>query len=66
MFGDTCNGYVVTRGVTDHDKNLILDIHNKLRSKIADADGREERGSPECQPQASDMKLMVYSNFAQI
>ena len=35
MFGDTFNGNVVTRGVTDQDKDLIVDIHNKLISKIA-------------------------------
>ena len=55
--GPACNGKPLTRGVTEKEKEIILDIHNKLRAKIAQ--GTEKRGSPGPQPGASNMKKMV-------
>ena len=55
--GPSCNGTPLKRGVTEQEKEEILDIHNKWRSTIAQ--GKERRGSPGPQPGASDMKIMV-------
>ena len=55
--GPACNGAPLARGVTEKEKLEILDIHNKLRSKMAVGD--ERRGRPGPQPGASDMKIMV-------
>ena len=55
--GPNCNGTPLKRGVTEKEKEEILDIHNKWRSTIAQ--GKERRGSPGPQPGASDMKIMV-------
>ena len=43
--------------MTEKEKKIILDIHNKLRSRIAG--GGERRGQPGPQPGASNMKIMV-------
>jgi len=56
--GPACNGKPLTRGVTEKEKEIILDIHNKLRAKIAQ--GAEKRGSPGPQPGASNMKKMIW------
>jgi len=56
--GPNCNGTPLKRGVTEKEKEEILDIHNKWRSTIAQ--GKERRGSPGPQPGASDMKIMVW------
>ena len=56
-YGPNCNGTPLKRGVTEEEKEVILDIHNKWRSTIAQ--GKERRGSPGPQPGASDMKIMV-------
>ena len=55
--GPNCNGTPLKSGVTEKEKEEILDIHNKWRSTIAQ--GKERRGSPGPQPGASDMKIMV-------
>lgn len=57
-YGPNCNGTPLKRGVTEEEKEVILDIHNKWRSTIAQ--GKERRGSPGPQPGASDMKIMVW------
>jgi len=56
--GPACNGAPLSRGVTEKEKKIILDIHNKLRSRIAA--GGERRGQPGPQPGASNMKIMVW------
>merc|ERR1719245_2448515 len=56
--GPACNGKPLARGITEQEKQEILDIQNKLRSKIAT--GKERRGKPGPQPGASNMKIMVW------
>ena len=55
--GPECHGGPLRRGVSAEEQQVILDIHNRLRSRIAT--GKERRGKPGPQPGASNMKFMV-------
>ena len=55
--GPECHGEPLRRGVSAEEQQIILDIHNRLRSRIAT--GKERRGKPGPQPGASNMKFMV-------
>ena len=55
--GEKCDGSVSRRGVENKNRQVILEAHNALRSIVAS--GRESRGKPGPQPQASNMQIMV-------
>ena len=59
--GGTTNercGRVVLQGVSDdQERDLIVDLHNQLRAKIAN--GQELRGDPGPQPMAANMMELV-------
>ena len=50
--GPAC-GKPSARGLSDKEKNLVLDYHNQLRAKVAN--GQETRGRSGSQPPAADM-----------
>ena len=50
-------GPILARGVDEKSKQVILQIHNSLRSLVAF--GGEIRGQPGPQPPAANMQLMV-------
>jgi len=56
--GPACNGNVLRRGVSDQEREEILDAHNRFRAKIAR--GEEKRGKPGPQPPASNMRKMEW------
>jgi hypothetical protein len=55
-FGTRC-GRVLGSGLTRSEQFEILDLHNRLRAKLAG--GHERRGNPGPQPSAADMMQMV-------
>jgi len=58
--GPKCGGRDLGRRVTEEEKRIILDTHNKYRALIAS--GGEKRGRPGPQPPAADMKQMVWDD----
>lgn len=54
----------MARGVDEKSKQMILHIHNTLRSLVAF--GKEIRGQPGPQPRAANMQLMVINETRQI
>ena len=54
--GKAC-GQLKSRGVTSEDMAVILDVHNKLRAKVAN--GQEHRGQIYQQPPAANMRQLV-------
>ena len=50
-------GKVSVRGLEAEEKILALEVHNKLRAKLAN--GLEIRGNPGPQPSASNMMQLV-------
>jgi len=58
--GPKCGGRDLGRKVTEEEKRIILDTHNKYRAKIAS--GNEKRGRPGPQPPAANMKQMVWDD----
>jgi hypothetical protein len=58
-FGPRC-GFVTGRGLTEMNRLEIVQLHNKLRSKIALGLGLE--GNPGLFPVASDMQEVVWDN----
>lgn len=59
-FGSKCGGTPLARGVTEREKQEIVDIHNRFRAKLAR--GEEKRGAPGPQPPASDMQIMEWDD----
>nr|Q7Z156.2 RecName: Full=Venom allergen 5; AltName: Full=Allergen Pol s V; AltName: Full=Antigen 5; Short=Ag5; AltName: Full=Cysteine-rich venom protein; Short=CRVP; AltName: Allergen=Pol s 5 [Polybia scutellaris rioplatensis] len=56
-----CNKVSITSvGVTEEEKKLIVDEHNRFRQKVAQ--GLETRGNPGPQPAASDMNNLVWND----
>ena len=53
---DVC-GEVTVRGLEADEKLLALEVHNRLRAKLAN--GLELRGDPGPQPSASNMMQLV-------
>ena len=53
-------GNPVGRGLSQAEKNEVVSMHNKLRSKVAN--GLEKRGSNGPQPSASDMLELVWDD----
>ena len=53
-------GNPVGRGLSQAEKNEVVSMHNKLRSKVAN--GLEKRGSNGPQPSASDMSELVWDD----
>lgn len=47
-------------GISEDDKNTLIDLHNKYRQKVAS--GGESEGSPGPQPAASSMPDLVICN----
>ncbi|XP_066999091.1 venom allergen 3 homolog isoform X2 [Anabrus simplex] len=47
-------------GVKDDQKTFIVDLHNRLRNRVAS--GRERRGLSGPQPQASNMKKLIWDD----
>ncbi|CAG9841212.1 unnamed protein product [Diabrotica balteata] len=54
--GSTCGSNYRPIPLTDADRRFVLDVHNKLRNKVAS--GQETSGN---QPSASNMKAVSYS-----
>jgi hypothetical protein len=48
----------VSQGLTESEKGVALNLHNKLRAKVAT--GQESRGSSGAQPSAANMREMVW------
>jgi uncharacterized protein YkwD len=49
---------VISSGVSESEKRLVVDLHNQLRSKVAQ--GQEGQGSPGPQRPASDMLELTW------
>ena len=58
--GASCNGGLTARGLSASEKAAALDLHNKLRSKVAL--GQEARGTTGPQPPAADMRQLVWDD----
>ena len=58
--GASCNGGFVARGLSESEKAAALDLHNKLRSKVAL--GQETRGTTGPQPPAADMRQLAWDD----
>ena len=58
--GASCNGGLIARGLTESEKAAALDLHNKLRSKVAL--GQEARGTTGPQPPAADMRQLAWDD----
>ncbi|CAG0883242.1 unnamed protein product [Darwinula stevensoni] len=56
---DNC-GSVDGFGVSDEEKSIIVDAHNRLRTNVAT--GQETQGNPGPQPSASNMRRMVWDD----
>ena len=50
----------MSSGLTQQEKNQVLDLHNKLRSRVAT--GSEQRGVPGPQPEAGDMLELTWDD----
>ncbi|KAG0718541.1 Venom allergen 5 [Chionoecetes opilio] len=55
---EECN--VIRTGITDVEKELILSLHNDLRSKVAE--GNESQGDPGPQLPAADMHQLIWND----
>ncbi|XP_076063390.1 uncharacterized protein LOC143038259 [Oratosquilla oratoria] len=53
-----CN--IVSQGITENEKKVILKYHNKFRQQVAN--GEEDRGNPGPQPKAADMREFVWND----
>lgn len=51
-------GTPVSRGITDADREAIMDMHNKLRNRVAE--GKETRGPIGPQPPAANMRMLEW------
>ena len=58
--GASCNGGLLARGLTESERAAALDLHNKLRSRVAL--GQEARGAPGPQPPAADMRQLAWDD----
>jgi len=60
-FGRNCGRTgPIFRGLTEGEKSMVVDMHNKFRSRVAQ--GREGRGSPGPQKPASNMLELTWDN----
>jgi len=51
---------VISNGISDEDKNIIVDLHNQLRSRVAL--GLEQRGRPGPQKSAANMMQLTWDD----
>ncbi|PSN42953.1 Venom allergen 3 [Blattella germanica] len=59
QFGPNCNARKAS-GVDEASQKVIVDVHNKLRSTVAN--GKENRGKPGPQPPASNMRALTWDS----